>query len=128
MSSSLRITTSAGTIDVPLIGTRVNVAPPPQQQIADILAFFDAAVAVGTLQGAGNGNSAGGSRQALRNMLEAAGDLLQQGRIGGACQQLADAHDRTDGLPRPPEFVDGPAAADLALRIADLRSALGCAP
>lgn len=125
-SNSLRITTDAGTVDVPLSGTGVNVTLPPQQQIAEILAFFDASVAAGTLVGSGNGNSADGRRKALRNMIKAAGDLIQQGRIEDACQQLADASNRTDGAPQPPDFVEGTAAAELEQRIQALRSTLGC--
>jgi TolB protein len=125
-SSSLFIATDAGTVEVPLSGTGVYVTPPPQQQIADILAFFDASVTAGTLVGSGNGNSASGRRKALRNMIEAAGDLIQQGRIEDACRQLADAANRTDGAERPPDFVEGPAAAELRVRIELLRSTLGC--
>jgi hypothetical protein len=125
-TNTLVITTDAGTVEVPLSGTGVSVAPPPQQQIAEILAFFDASVAAGTLTGSGSGNSANGRRKALRNMIEAAGDLIQQGRIEDACRQLADAANRTDGAERPPDFVEGPAAAELRLRIELLRSTLGC--
>jgi Tol biopolymer transport system component len=124
--NSLRVTTDAGTLDVPLHGTGVSVAPPPQQQIADILAFFDASVTAGTLTGSGNGNSANGRRNALRNMIEAAGDLIQQGRLGDGCLQLADALNRTDGDPSPPDFVAGTAASELAQRIQALRASLGC--
>jgi len=125
-TNTLLIITDAGTLDVPLSGTGVNVAPPPQQQIADILAFFDASIAVGTLVGSGNGNSANGRRNALRNMIEAAGDLIQQGRIEDACQQLADAANRTDGAAPPPDFVEGNAAAELEQRLQALRSTIGC--
>jgi hypothetical protein len=125
-TNTLVIATDAGTVEVPLSGTGVSVAPPPQQQIAEILAFFDASVAAGTLVGSGSGNSAGGRRKALRNMIEAAGDLIQQGRIEDACRQLADAANRTDGAERPPDFVEGPAAAELRVRIELLRSTLGC--
>jgi beta propeller repeat protein len=125
-TNTLVITTDAGTVEVPLSGTGVSVAPPPQQQIAEILAFFDASVAAGTLIGSGSGNSANGRRKALRNMIEAAGDLIQQGRIEDACRQLADAANRTDGAERPPDFVEGPAAAELRVRIELLRSTLGC--
>jgi beta propeller repeat protein len=125
-SSSLFIITDAGTVEVPLSGTGVTASPPPQQQIAEILAFFDASVATGTLAGSGNGNSASGRRKALRNMIEAAGDLIQQERIEDACRQLADAANRTDGAPQPPDFVEGPAAAELRVRIELLRLTLGC--
>jgi hypothetical protein len=71
-----------------------------------------------------SGNSGAGRRNALRNMLEAAGDLIQQGRIADACRLLQDALDRTDGDPRPPDFVTGPAGSELAERIRALRTAL----
>jgi hypothetical protein len=72
-SNSLIIATDVGTVEVPLSGTGVNVAP-PQQQIADIFAFFDASVTAGTLTGWAAGTLAAGRRKALRNMIEAAGD------------------------------------------------------
>ena len=125
-SNTLRITTGSGQFQVPIAGLGVSTSVPPQQQIADILAFFDAAAQQGSFTGNGPGNSGAGRRNALRNMLEAAGDLIQQGRIADACRQLQDALDRTDGDPRPPEFVTGPAASELTARIRELRTALGC--
>jgi hypothetical protein len=126
VSNTLRITTSLGPFQAPLAGQGVVTSVPPQQQIADILAFFDASAQQGSLSGNGPGNSRAGRRNALRNMLEAAGDLIQQGRIADACRQLQDALDRTDGNPRPPDFVTGPAASELAERIRALRTTLGC--
>jgi hypothetical protein len=110
-----------------LSGVGVAVGPPPPVAVADILAFFDASVADGTLFGSGPGNSADGRRRALRNMIEAAGEMIDGGLIDDACQQLLDTYRRTDGLPRPPEFVAGPAAPTLAAMILDLMSGgLGC--
>jgi len=43
-----------------------------------------------------------------------------------ACQQLLDVLNRTDGNPQPPDFVTGPAAADLAAKVRALRGSLGC--
>jgi hypothetical protein len=60
-------------------------------------------------------------------MLDAAGDLIVQGRGEEACQLLADAAARTDGAAPPPDFVTGPAAAELLQLITALRAALGCA-
>ena len=94
--------------------------------IADVIELFDAAVADGTLRGAGPGNSARGRLNALRNMLLAAGELLEQGDVDGACAQLQDAADRTDGDFPPPEFAQGPAAPDLFDAITELQDALGC--
>jgi hypothetical protein len=90
------------------------------------LAFFDASVANGTLYGNGPGKSADGRRNALRNQIETAGDLIDDSAAQEACQQLLDAYQRCDGLPRPPEFVAGPAAPTLAQMILDLMGQLEC--
>jgi hypothetical protein len=107
-------------LEVDLSGSGVITEVPPEQQIADILKFFDTSVALGTLEGNGNGNSANGRRKALRNMLEAASDLIIESSIEEACDQLNDALRRTDGNPRPPEFVKGTAAPELAIMIQNL--------
>jgi hypothetical protein len=109
-----------------LVGMGVAEEPPPSVSVADILAFLDASVADGSLYGSGPGNSADGRRKALRNMIEAAGDLIEDGYTAEACQQLLVSYQRCDGLPRPPEFVAGPATSTLAQMIFDLMAALGC--
>jgi hypothetical protein len=94
--------------------------------ITDILAFFDQSVADGTLYGNGPGKSDNGRKKAMRNKLKAAGDLIDGGYIDQACEQLLDAYQRCDGLPRPPEFVAGPARSTLAQMILNLMGDLGC--
>jgi hypothetical protein len=101
--------------------------PPPPPSIVEILAFFDASVADGSLVGDGPAKSADGRRNALRNMLEATCDLIKDGNIADACKQLMDSYQRCDGLPRPPEFVAGPAAPAITEMIFDLMISLGCA-
>jgi len=59
-------------------------------------------------------------------MIEAAGDLVEDGLLADACQQLGDAYKKTDGEDNPPDFVTGSAAADLAGTILDLMDSLGC--
>jgi hypothetical protein len=113
-----------GLLGSTLTGLGVAVEPPPSTSVADILEFFDASVADGTLCGHGPGKSANGRRNALRNQIEAAGDLIDDG--ADACQQLLNAYERCDGLSRPPEFVACPAAAALAQMILDLMADLGC--
>jgi beta propeller repeat protein len=113
-------------VDVSFKGTGVKVQVPPSQQIQDILAFFDSSVANGTLLGNGPGNSANGRRNALRNMLKATGDMINQGDIDGACGQLKDAYLRTDGIALPPDFVKGPSSPTLVSMIQDLMATLGC--
>jgi hypothetical protein len=91
-----------------------------------LVAFFDEAVAEGTLVGSGNGRSADGRRGALRNMLLATDDFIAEGDDAEACTQLLDAYERTDGEFRPPDFVAGEAADDLAVEIAATYTALNC--
>lgn len=54
-------------------------------------------------------------------MILTAGDHIQAGDIAGACEQLLDAYQKTDGL-----CVTGEAADDLAAMILDLMTILGC--
>jgi ELWxxDGT repeat protein len=113
-------------VQVDLSGTGIEEEIPPLEQISDILDFIDDSVASDTLAGDGPGNSAEHRLNALINMIEAAGDLIQQGDIEAACQQLLDAYRKTDGQPRPPDFVTGEAASELAEMIQELRISLGC--
>lgn len=113
-------------IDIPLSGTGVDDEPAPSEMIADIIDMFDEAVEDGSLYGVGHGNSAVHRLNALRHMLLAAGDLIDAGAYEQACRQLASAWAKTDGLPRPPDFVGGEAASELAAMIADLMAAIGC--
>jgi len=97
-----------------------------------VLAFFDQAVAAGRLRGhPGNsplevpalvgGRSARRRLQALRGMLVAARDLHQQGNLAAAARQLQAVELRIDGLARVPDFVRGPAAAELFGMVTALR-------
>jgi len=94
--------------------------------IADLIELFDQAVGDGSLVGAGPGGSAAGRLNALRNMLLTAGELLEQGDVDGACRQLQDAADRTDGAFPPPDFVQGEAAPELLDAITEVQDELGC--
>jgi hypothetical protein len=107
-------------------GAGVPAEIPPSQQIEDILAFIDDSVAAGTLHGEGPGKSAANRLNALKNMIEASGDLIVAGDTATACSQLQDAYQKTDGQPRPPDFVAGFAASGLAGMIENLRDSLGC--
>lgn len=112
---------------VSLSGTGVAYEPPPGEQIQEILDFIDKAVNVeGTLAGEGPGNSAAGRLGALIKMIEAAGDLINDGDYQQACQQLQDAYKRCDGDFSPPDFVAGTAREELAAKIQALRGELGC--
>ena len=94
--------------------------------IEAVIEFFDASVADVVLEGEGPGNSANARLNALRNMLEMAGDLIEIPDIEGACVQLKAAMEKCDGDPLQPDFVTGPAAPELCAMISDLMAELGC--
>ena len=113
-------------VAIPLSGNGVIVDVDPSEEIAEILDGLETAVLDGTVEGAGPGGSATGRLNALANMLEAASDDIDAGMLTDACDQLADAYRRTDGDPRPPDFVTGSYASELASEIQALRDELGC--
>jgi hypothetical protein len=94
--------------------------------IGEILSFYDYFVENEDLTGVGQGNSANGRLNALRNMLEMAGDFINIGDIEGACGQLHAASKKCDGESPPPDFVTGEAVSDLYNMIVELIAALGC--
>jgi hypothetical protein len=114
------------TVDVQLSGNGVPAEDPPEEQITSILDFISESVESGSLEGSGNGNSAGNRLNALINMIEAAGDLIEAGNIDGACGKLMAIYKKCDGLARPPDFVEGEARAELAQMIFNLMASLGC--
>lgn len=115
-----------GTVQVALTGQGVASEAPPAEQLAAAVAFYEEAAAEGTLQGTGPGGAADAHLQALLNQLTAASELAAAGKLAQACQQLKNALLRTDGDPQPPDFVTGPAAAELRLLIELTRLAIGC--
>jgi len=108
------------------MGLRIQATTVTESTIDAILEFFDESVADETLTGDGPGSSANGRLNALRNMLEMAGELISIGDIDGACGQLSAALGKCDGVSPLPDFVDGPAASDLHDMILELMNELGC--
>jgi hypothetical protein len=105
----------------------VGIGTPSPMSIQDILDFFDASVAAGTLDGRGCLPRLAEFRLSiLRKMLVASGNLIDENRIGAACWLLNRAHLRSDGLPRPLDFVVGEARSELNHMILQLRSDMGC--
>ncbi len=103
-----------------------NLASTILPELQAMLDFFDKSVAQGRLEGEGPGKSAGKRLNALRNMIETAGDLIEEGLLADACEQLQAAYKKTDGEPKPPDFVTGDAASELAILIQDLMTNIGC--
>jgi cysteine-rich repeat protein len=94
--------------------------------IGELLAFFDASVRSGRLVGSGPGRSGAGRLEALRNQLEALGRNYDRRATQGTCGKLGSVLERADGSPRPLDFVAGDDRPELADRIGELQSALGC--
>jgi hypothetical protein len=94
--------------------------------IEAILDFVDDSVEDGTLTGDGPGNSGNNRLNALVNMLEEAQGLIEAGMLEDACNQLWSAYRKCDGNTRPPDFVKGNAADDLANMILNVMDDLGC--
>lgn len=112
--------------NVPVSLTVEECPETPEEQIAEILTFFNASVESKTLQGEGSGNSAKGRMGALRNMIEATGNFIESGDYERGCLQLLDAYYRCDSEPKPPDFVTGRNTTELAVMIMNLRLSMGC--
>lgn len=93
---------------------------------ADLLAFFDQAVAAGTLTGVGSGKVAALRLKAVRAALVLAHELVERDQVRLACADLGLVLGLTDGQPRPRDMVTGEAAPELARQIINVRTALGC--
>jgi uncharacterized repeat protein (TIGR01451 family) len=93
----------------------------PQEQLEDIVTLIEDAVAAGELEGSGSGASADNRLNVVIRWLGQAG-----GGEDVSCSLLQNALLRTDGLSPPPDFVTGPAAAELATQIQALITWLGC--
>jgi hypothetical protein len=78
------------------------------------------------LYGVGEGQSADGRLTAFENMIQNARDLFNDGDIEAACDQLAAASRKCDGVEPPPDFVEGDAVPYLHEMLAILMNDFGC--
>jgi hypothetical protein len=99
---------------------------PEADPIQEILDFIEKSVSDGTLIPVRPVPSGKGQLGALVNMINAAGELLKNEDIKGACGQLHAALGKTDGKGQPPDFVKGEASVELAQMIQELMTSLGC--
>jgi hypothetical protein len=125
-------TSAGGTIIASVILERVvyDLGPlpvlPPEDPIEEILEFVEDSVEDQTLTGDGPGKSGDNRLNALINMIEEAQTLIEAGLYEEACDQLWSVYRRCDGELRPPDFVTGDAADDLADMILLIMDELGC--
>ena len=113
-------------VEVMLSAVGITTPSPPSEQIANILSFFDTSIADTTLEGRGPGKSAKKRLKALRNMIKAAGDFIEEELLEDACQQLMDVSTRMDGQYKPPDFVKGESVEELETMVQSLLTSLGC--
>ena len=113
---------------VQLGGEGVEDNPEPIS-MDDIIAFFDASVEAGTIEGRGYSPWLANKRlKAYRCMLVAASTLIDADYIGWGCFTLERCYMRADGMPRPPDFIIGEAREALIGMILQLMDDLGCYP
>lgn len=113
-------------IRIPIFGMGVLDEPGPGDEMADLIALFEASVADGSIEGYGPGNSASSRLRAFRNILNAANDLIYWGYDGLACGALFVAYRKSDGVHPPPDFIQGDGRAAINDGIVDVMDALGC--
>jgi probable HAF family extracellular repeat protein len=80
------------------------------------------------IEGVGPGNSANNKYNAFMNMLLTVSDLIEAGDSKGVCGLLNSIIKKCDGLPKPPDFIDGNAdtVGTLTGMLDDLTASLGC--
>jgi uncharacterized delta-60 repeat protein len=97
---------------------RYEIAQTPDQALIDkaeeLLESFNEAVADGYLVGTGNAKAAPGRLNAVRNKLIEAESFIAGGDYESALAILYDIYKLCDGNPKPPDLVEGSAAADLS--------------
>ncbi len=114
-----------GVIEIPFTGWGV-MAEDPSQAVSGLQAFIDNAIENEMIAGEGPGNSADNRVNALKNMIESAGDLIDEGSIQDACEQLNSIYKKVDGMPKPPDFISGDAVPGVAAGVLEIMSDLSC--
>jgi beta propeller repeat protein len=120
VSGALKISTNVPgkeVVTVPITGNGVATQLPPSAMIKDLLAFYDASVASGSLTSVSSGKAGKLELAAMRAMIEAAGDLIAHNRYPLAKIALQAVHRFCDGNNRPADLVKGTARAELDTRV-----------
>lgn len=120
-TTELGVTNDFAIAQIRYVLTDVEQATPEEtlDEEQDLFEYFAEVTGNGELVGNGPGNGAAGRLAAFAAILDNAGSSLVNGDTKAACNQLAVALKRTDGSQRPPDLVEGEAAATLATLIED---------
>jgi hypothetical protein len=118
-------------VEVQLSATGILIPPPPSQQIADILAFFNEAVEEGTIQSTlpkfgkcMNHNDF--NLQLMRYMINDVKSAIEREKCNHVCAKLNLLYLNCDGKKMPPDLVTGTAVPELANMIQVLMQTLSC--
>ena len=110
-------------VQVPLAGAGyIPDLPDPAEQIEIIIEFFDLAVAGETLVSAG-------PKKALdqfRGSLVGVQDSINAEDWEAACKDLYGLYVKSDGIPRPPDPIEGSAIPVLSGMIETLLTTMNC--
>jgi hypothetical protein len=107
----------------------IQMEPGPWENldIHEIAFFIDEYIENGTLLGHGSGSEADERLNILKNKIDTATYVLENGTFEEACNQLYEAYLSTDGLSQPPDLVHGQSASELAKKIELMRvEIIGC--
>jgi len=108
------------TVDVVLTGEGVPVVLSPEEQLSEILDFYDLAAEEGSIQGIGNAKSATNKVKVFGKILSIPDELLLAGYDTYALETLLMIEKKCDGEKAPKDFIKGPAAEELNRLINEL--------
>ena len=107
-------------VDVLLTGEGMSVVLSSEEQITQILGFFDGAIEEGSIQGVGNDKSATSKVEVFGKILSLADELLQADYDEYALETLLMIEKKCDGQKAPKDFIEGAAAEELNTLINEL--------
>jgi len=127
--ATLRIVSDATNGDIiyiPLQGEGVVIAPTPRGLMDYLLVYYNAGVVNGTILGVGTGKRAEKRIDKFDAIIDSADAAIDASDDAGACEDLNDAYLRVDGIPKPNDYLVGPAVPTLSALIQLVMESLGC--
>ena len=107
-------------VEVALSGEGIPVVLSSEEQIAQIFDTYDWAVENDLIEGVGKNKSAKNKLRVFGKMLTVAENLIAGGYYDYALDVLLMIEKKCDGQKRPKDFIKGPVAVDLNIRINEL--------
>ena len=111
---------------IPLQGEGITADPTPTGMMDYLMSFFYDSVANETILGIGTGKRAEKRIDKFEVILYSADAAIDASDDAVACEELDDAYYRIDGIPRPNDYLVGPAVPTLSTLIILVMDSLGC--